>query len=314
MTDRADQIAGHALAGPKGGAALTAVIAVTFILLWSSAFTSAKIALMDAPPMLLLGTRFLTAGVIACGLAFALGQPLPSAGPGRRGRWGAILVLGVCQNTLYLGGMFVAMTTISAGLAVIVASALPLVVAAAAPFVLRERPTVLGLAGLALGFGGVVWVMGDRLGAGMEDPIGVAFAIGGVIALATGTLVVKRTEFGTGRLMVVGLQMLVGGLTLLPIGLALESFGEVTPTWRLAGAFAYIVIFPGIVATFLWFTLIARSSATEAATWHFLNPVFGVAVAAIVLGEALRPSDAAGAALVAIGILTVSRARLRARR
>ena len=39
--------------------------------------------------------------------------------------------------------------------------------------------------------------MGDRLGAGMEDPIGVAFAIGGVIALATGTLVVKRTEFGT---------------------------------------------------------------------------------------------------------------------
>jgi drug/metabolite transporter (DMT)-like permease len=299
---------------PRGGALLTAAIAVAFVFLWSSAFTSAKIALQDAPPILFLGVRFLVSGAIACGLAAALGQRLPPGGPGARGRWGAIATLGLCQNTLYLGGMFVAMTTIPAGLAVIVASALPLVVAAVAPWLLKERPTPLGLAGLALGFGGVVWVMGDRLGAGAADPAGVAFAVGAVIALATGTLVVKRTDFGTGRLMVVGLQMLVGGVTLLPVGLALESFAEVTPTWQLAAAFAYIVILPGIVATFLWFTLIARTSATEAATWHFLNPIFGVTIAALVLGEALGPWDAAGAALVAIGILAVTRARVRAQR
>jgi drug/metabolite transporter (DMT)-like permease len=299
---------------PRGGTLLTAVIALTFIFLWSSAFTSAKIALMDAPPMLLLGVRFLVSGGVACGIALAMGQPLPRGGAGAKGRWGAIVTLGLCQNTLYLGGMFMAMTTIPAGLAVIVASALPLVVAAVAPWVLKERPTPLGLIGLALGFGGVIWVMGDRLGSGMADPMGVAYAIGAVIALATGTLVVKRTDFGTGRMMVVGLQMLVGGLTLLPIGLATESFGEVTLTWRLAGAFAYIVVFPGIVATFLWFTLIARTSATEAATWHFLNPIFGVTIAAIVLGEALGPWDAAGAALVAIGILAVTQARVRAQR
>ena len=70
-------------------------------------------------------------------------------------------------------------------------------------------------------------------------------------------------------------------------------------------AFSYTVLVPGIAATFLWFVLVARIGAVKAATFHFLNPFFGVLVAAVVLGERIGPLDMLGVAIVAAGILAV---------
>ena len=52
-------------------------------------------------------------------------------------------------------------------------------------------------------------------------------------------------------------------------------------------AFAYTTLVPGLAATVVWFWLVNRIGATRAATFHFLNPFFGVAVAAAFLGETL---------------------------
>jgi drug/metabolite transporter (DMT)-like permease len=59
----------------------------------------------------------------------------------------------------------------------------------------------------------------------------------------------------------------------------------------------------------VWFTLVRRIGPTRAATFHFLNPFLGVAIAALVLGEALRPLDLVGVAIITAGILAVQRAR-----
>lgn len=288
-------------------ALITVAIGIAFAVIWSSAFTAAKFALQSAPPMLLLAARFLISGALAVALARLLGQRLP----GRPGQWLRIAVVGVCQNTLYLGLMFVAMTGISAGLASIIASALPLVVAALAPLALRERVGPLKIAGLVVGFAGVVYIMQSRMAGAGEDPIGILLAFIGVVGLATGTALVKKGDFGTGLLMVVGLQMLVGSLTLMPFALWLDAWSEVSFNPGLLIAFAYIVLFPGIIATFLWFTLVERSSATDASAYHFLNPAFGVAVAWAVLAEPVGWPDAVGVVLVAGGILIVNRAERR---
>jgi len=55
--------------------------------------------------------------------------------------------------------------------------------------------------------------------------------------------------------------------------------------------------------------LVDRIGAIRAATFHFLNPVFGVAIAAALLGEALGPRDIVGVIVVTIGILAVQIAR-----
>ena len=105
-------------------------------------------------------------------------------------------------------------------------------------------------------------------------------------------------------MMVVGLQMLVGSVALLPFGLALETW-EVTWSTRLTAAFAYTTLVPGLAATLVWFLLVRRIGAVKAATFHFLNPFFGVAIAAVLLGERVGFLDVIGVAIIAGGILAV---------
>ncbi|TVQ35706.1 MAG: DMT family transporter [Geminicoccaceae bacterium] len=275
---------------------------VGFAFMWSSAFTSAKIALLYAPPLSLLTVRFLLSGVIALVVARFLAQPWPR----QLVHWRRIVILGVCQNSLYLGLFFVAMTTVPAGLAAIIASAMPLLVAAAGALFLQQRLASVALVGLVLGFGGVVLIVQDRLG-GDLDGLGLALCLVGVSALATATLIVRHAELGSGLWMVVGLQMLSGSLTLLPFALWLEWGAPVTLTTPLVLAFLYTTFVPGLAATLVWFALIRRIGAAEASAYHFLNPAFGVAVAWLLLHEPLGPFDMAGVAVVAVGILLVQR-------
>jgi drug/metabolite transporter (DMT)-like permease len=281
---------------------LTLVMGVSFALIWSSAFSVAKILVAHTPPFSVSAVRFFVAASLAIGLALALGQRLPRG----RAAWRPIILIGLCQNTLYLGLFFTAMTRIPGGFAAIVASAMPLVVGALAPVVVKERVGGLKAIGLVTGFLGVVWVMGVRIAGGV-DLMGLSLAALGVLALSIATLTIKRGDFGTGLLMVVGCQMLVGGLGCVPIALLVEDVTafEITPTVLLA--FAYQVVFPGIVATLIWFMLIKRVSAAGASTFHFLNPIFGVAIAYVLLGEPVSAWDGIGVALVALGILIVNR-------
>lgn len=276
---------------------------LAFALMWSSAFASARIIVLDAPPLMALTLRFLASGLIGVALARAMGQSWRLS----RAQWRATILFGLSQNALYLGLNFVAMQTVEASLAVIIASTMPLLVAAAGWALLGHRLRPIGVAGLAAGFAGVMMIMGGRLGAGV-DLFGVALCVLGVIALTTATLSLRSAASGGNVLMVVGLQMLVGAAVLTAPALTFESY-EVRWSAALVGAFLYTVLVPGLLATWVWFKLVERIGAVRAATFHFLNPFFGVAVAAVLLGELLGPLDLVGVAIVAAGILAVQLAR-----
>lgn len=275
------------------------LMGLAFVLMWSSAFTSARMIVADAPPMTALAFRFLFSGVIAIGVARAVGQSWYLT----RGQMRSVLVFGISQNALYLGLNFVAMQTVEASLASIIASTMPLLVALLGWAILGERVRPLGLAGLVAGMAGVAIIMGSRVQAGV-DLRGVLLCGIGSLALAVATLTVRGAASGGNLLMVVGMQMLVGA-ALLGIAAVTRESWVVNWTPRLIAAFAYTTLVPGLIATWVWFRLVARIGAVRAATYHFLNPFFGVATAALLLGESLRWSDAAGVAVVMAGILAV---------
>ena len=283
-------------------------LGLAFALMWSSAFTSARIIVAEAPPLLSLSLRFAISGALGLACAWAAGETLRLD----RAQWRAVIVFGLCQNALYLGLNFVAMQRVEASLAAIVASSLPLLVALANWVLFSERTRALGVVGLLAGSAGVLAIMGTRLGGG-TDPRAVGLCVLGVVALTVATLSVRSAAGGGNILTVVGLQMLVGALALLPAGLALETW-DVTWSPRLTAAFAYTTVVPGLLATWVWFLLVARIGATPAATFHFLNPFFGVVVAWALLGETLSAVDALGVVVIAGGILAVQLSRARATR
>ncbi|MEM1235497.1 MAG: DMT family transporter [Pseudomonadota bacterium] len=279
------------------------LLGLIFAFAWSSAFTSARIIVAEAPPILILSFRFFLSGIIACAIAWWLGQSFRLTRP----QWRATIIFGVCQNALYLGLNFVAMQWIEASLAAIIASAMPLIVALAGWMVFGDRVGPLGLAGLLAGMAGVALIMGVRLTGG-ADLLGIAFCVIGVLALAAATLSLRTASSGGNFMVIVGLQMIIGAVILLPPGLALESW-DVTWSLTLIAAFVYTTLVPGLLATIIWFELVNRIGAVKAATFHFLNPFFGVAVAAVLLGEALGWLDILGVVVITLGIWAVQVSR-----
>ena len=276
---------------------------LAFALIWSSAFTSARIIVADAPPILSLSLRFLISGLIGIALARFLGQTWRLT----PGQWRATIVFGLCQNALYLGLNFVAMQTVEASLASIIASTMPLAVGLAGWVIFRERLSALGVLGLFAGAGGVALIMGARMQAG-ADFYGIALCFIAVASLTVATLMVRGASSGGNLLMIVGLQMLVGAGFLVIPGLMFDQ-PEVTWSVKLVLAFSYTVLMPGLVATFIWFWLVQRIGAVKAATFHFLNPFFGVMIAAVLLGETLSVWDIVGVVIIMVGILSVQMAR-----
>ncbi|MBF9051033.1 EamA family transporter [Roseobacter sp. HKCCD9010] len=282
------------------------LLGLSFAIIWSSAFTSARIIVEAAPPLTALVLRYALSGAVGVAIAFWLGQNWRIT----RGQWRAVLIFGVCQNAIYLGLNFVAMQWIEASLAAIIASTMPLMVAAANWIVFRERLPIMGVLGLGAGFGGVALIMGDRLTVG-ADGLGIALCLIGAAALTIATLAVRSASSdGKNLLMIVALQTLVGGLALLPFAVALEPW-DVTWSWQLVAAFLYTSFVPGLLATWIWFILVGRIGPTRAATFHFLNPFFGVAIAALLLSERLTLADVIGVVIIAGGILAVQLARQR---
>lgn len=284
------------------------VMGLAFALMWSSAFTSARIIVADASPLFSLALRFLVSGVIGVVIARTMGQSWRLTPK----QWYATILFGVCQNALYLGLNFVAMQTVQASVAAIIASTMPMLVAIASWLLLGERLKPLGILGLLAGAIGVALIMGSRISAGV-DLYGVMLCGIGVLALTFATLAVRGATSGGNFMMIVGLQMLVGA-TLLFIAAPVFETIYINPSLPLALAFAYTTLVPGLVATLVWFMLLDRIGPVRAATFHFLNPVFGVAIAALLLGETLGLWDAVGVAIVTLGILAVQLSRQPKRR
>ena len=135
----------------------------------------------------------------------------------------------------------------------------------------------------------------------------MALCIAGLLALTTATLLVRSVTMSGNLLMIVGLQMLVGCVTLLPLSAVTETW-IINPTLSLALAFTYTTLFPGLIATLVWFVLVNRIGATRAASLHFLNPFLGVAIASFVLSEQITIRDLIGVAIVMVSIIAVQRA------
>lgn len=285
--------------GPRLDRRLALVL--LFVAIWSSAFPAAKIALADAPPLLLLTLRFLLAGVLAVGAGLALGKRL-----GRRDL--AVLVLaGMLNNALYLGFSFSGMRTVTGGLAAILVSCNPILTAMLAGPLLGERMNAAKAVGLLLGLAGVAFILRNRLGSGGEDPAGVLLLLAALVSLVAGTLLFKRLAPGGDLWLGNGVQSLAGGLALLPVALLSESPAQIHWTAGFVGALLYLALVVSVVGFALWFLLVRRMGATAASSLHFLMPPAGLLLGWLVLGEAVPPLDLVGVVPVALGIWLVAR-------
>lgn len=276
-----------------------------FCVVWSSAFSAAKLAIADCPPLLLLSIRFVVAGTVLLAAAALFGKSL-------RTSWRDVLVLaalGLLNNVLYLGLSFVALKTVSAGLTTIIVSANPILTTVAAALLLGERLSLRKMIGLILGLGGVAFIVHDRIGRGFDEPHGILLVAGALAALVAGTLLYKLFAPREGLWVGTGIQNIAAGAVLGPFALATESMAAIHVTPSLVLAIAHLALIVSVAGFMLWYHLLDISSATTASSYHFLMPPLGLIFSWIVLHEPVPMINLVGIVPVAVGIYLVTRER-----
>jgi drug/metabolite transporter (DMT)-like permease len=278
-------------------------LALLFSFIWSSAFIAVKISLESSPPLFLMASRFLVAGGVLLVVAGVRGRRMPR---GVR-QWWPLAALGLLNFGLYLGLTSVALQHLSAGMGAVLASTNPLMLAVVAPWVLHERVGPLKITGIVISFAGVVWMMRSRLG---DDnrPGAMVLVVVSIMCLVAGTLLFKRLQLDYDLLVLNGVQLFAAGVFLIVPSLMVEPIGDVRLTASFLASQAYLIVVVSWIGMATWFWLLRAGDATRASAWFFLNPVLGLVLGALLLGEPLRAQDFAGAAAVAAGIYLVQRA------
>jgi drug/metabolite transporter (DMT)-like permease len=293
------------LGGTKGrDAALIWAALATVYLVWGSTYLGIAVAIRGLPPFLMSGVRFLVAGAVLYAWARRRGAPRPSAQ-----QWLAAGVVGFALLLVGNGGIAWAEQRIESGVTALLVATTPLWMAILDWIFHGRRLSARGLAGLLVGLGGVVLLVG---GPGHVDLVGSIVVVLASLAWAAGSLYARTGALPSQPLLSAGMQMLTASVLLGVAGASSGELGRVSlPHVSTASivAFGYLVVV-GSLLTYTAYGWLLRSSAPTAlvGTYAYVNPVVAVVLGALFLREPLTTRTLlAGLAILGSVALTVSR-------
>jgi drug/metabolite transporter (DMT)-like permease len=283
--------------------ALIAAFAVVYFV-WGSTYLAIRIAVMDVPPGLLAGIRFLIAGLILGSIALARGQRVP-----RDPRvWRVSAVMGVALIVIGNGVVTWAEQWVPSNQTALIIASSALWMAWFGTFGPRGTPLSLWTKlGLAVGFAGVGLLMLP----GATDESGLLIPMLAILcssmAWCGGTIYGRNAGIDVPPLMFAACQMLIGGGILTVSGVSAGELGRVE--WTNAGliGLAYLTLIGSCLAygTYMW--LIRHTTPARLATVAYVNPVVATVLGWWVLDERLVGLQLAGMAVILVGVVMVGR-------
>ncbi|HLM49150.1 MAG TPA: EamA family transporter, partial [Solirubrobacteraceae bacterium] len=139
---------------------------------------------------------------------------------------------------------------------------------------------------------------------------GVALVLFAALCWATGSFTSTKVRLPSDPLTSVSWQMLLGGGTMLLVGLAAGEATEVRPDAFSASsvaALAYLVVAGSLVAFTAYAWLLRNAPISKVSTYAYVNPVIAVALGAIVLGEEITLPTVIGAAVIVASVAGIMR-------
>src|SRR5918998_285284 len=249
---------------------------------WGVNFVVIPVGLDPFPPLLFNALRFT---FMALPAVFLVGMP--------RVPWKLVLGFGFLLGVVKFGLLFVSIALgMPAGLSSLLLQLQVIFTIVFAGFVLHERPRREQIAGASVAFAGLAVIGIDRAASAPVLPFLLIIAA----AAAWGvTNVMTRMAQPPDPLPLLGLSLLFDGP---------EAIGDalVAVDLEAIGALAFVALAAGLFGFAAWTTLLKRHTAASVTPFALLVPVFGIASAALLLGERPSPLELGGAALICAGL------------
>ncbi len=264
--------------------------------IWGVPYLFIKIAVRGGltPSMLAWGRVSLAAAVLLT-LAWRAGT-LGAV----RGRWRWLLVYAVAEISIPFPLIAAGEEHVASSLTAIIIASVPLIAALLAlRFDAAERPTPLRAAGLMIGFGGVIALVGIDIAGRVDELLGTAAILVAAVGYAIGPMVIKHRMGGLDPRAMMGVSLAIASVVLAPF-----AFADMPRRMPTAGALVSVVVL-GLLCTalaFVIFAILIREAGTSRATViTYINPVVAVALGVTLLGEQPGAGAVAGLLLILAG-------------
>ena len=278
---------------------------VMVCLVWGTTYLAIRIALESIPPMLIGGLRFTVAG---CLLAFVLrlrGHRLP-----RPREWSGLAMLGCLMLGMGNGGVVWAEQTVPSGIAAVLVAAQPFWMTGIESLMPDgERPSWRVLAGLVVGFAGIVMLVWPDVRAGGEWSgafiVGVLTTQLACLGWSIGSSYSKRRPTEENAIMSSALQMVFGGVFLLMAATVRGEWRDLAFTPRSLVAELYLVVVGSWAGYSAYIYALKYLPITTVMLYSYVNPVIAVVLGSMVLGEPFDIRVILASALVLAGVAIV---------
>jgi drug/metabolite transporter (DMT)-like permease len=288
-----------------------AVLFAVLAAVWGSAFTAIKAGLEYFPPVLFAAFRYDLAGVLMLGYAAYATERWRPRG---REEWLVVAVGGTFLIAAYHAFLFVGEQGTTSAAAAVVVSLSPILTTGFARLLLpEERLTVLGLAGLAVGFVGVI-VLSDPDPNNLTDTRTVSLFLVFLAALsfAFGSVLTRRFDDDLPIETMEAWSMVLGAALMHVASAAVsESVGDVAWTGEGLLALGYLSLVASAVGFLIYFDLLERLGPIEINLVSYAAPIAAAVTGLAVLGERPTLSTAAGFALICVGFVLIKRRAIR---
>ena len=269
--------------------------------IWGASFPLIKLSVETIPPMTLVAARLVIAAAGMLVYLWARGLRLPSDGA----IWRDFVVLAVAGNILPFALISWGEVVIDSGLAAILMAVMPLSsLVLAHVFTRDERLSPAKLAGVLVGFVGIIVLVGPGVLAGLGLEVlaqiavasaAVCYAIANVYTRVRGVVALPAAVTSAGVL-------LCAAILSIPLSMLIDRPWGLAPTTDSILALLVLALVCTSLAYLILFHLIKTTGATFVAFINYLVPVFGVAFGAIFLDETVQAGALVGLALILAGI------------
>jgi drug/metabolite transporter (DMT)-like permease len=270
--------------------------------LWGGSFLFMRVASPVLGPVWLIALRVLIAGLVVLPLL---------AGQGRfaefRDNWRALFLVGCLNAGLPFTLMAYATLELTAGMTSILNATVPIFAALVAGLVYDEALDRRRAAGVALGFAGVVVLVGLPQNGGPLPLLPVVAGLAAALLYVFGANQAKR------RLASVSAATFVSG-TQLGAALMLAPFlplfpPHAAPDGLTIAALLALAVLSTALAFLIYFRLIHEAGPTRTLSVTYLIPLFAILWGALLLDESVTSAMAAGGGLVLLGVALANTGR-----
>lgn len=273
-------------------------LVATVAVLWGASFLFIELGLEHlSPPVVAFARVFF--GATALVLLPAARRSVP------RSEWAPIALLGVIWITIPFLLFAVAQQWIESSLAAMINAGAPLFTALVAAVVVRQLPARMQVAGLLIGFLGVVAITSPSIGEGESTGLGIALVLAATFLYGCAFNLLGPLQRRNGALPVILRAQAVALVLLAPAAAVGATDSEFA--WSSLAAMVALGALGTGVAFVAFTTLIGRVGATRGSVTIYFIPVVAIVLGALLLDESIEVAAVFGTALVLVGAFLTSR-------